>query len=190
VSKGVAHRSTRQAYAFDEDVVKIALTECAMVRSSARLAAQRLKAKGIRVPRQTLETWMHDTRADDYQEIRDNLAGPMQRKIAVEHEDNALEGAAVTRKLWQKLNENLDKIPERDLAGAVRNTTVAAAVSTDKALETRERPVKMPELTIPQWEANRDELIKLGLLDDTPALDPPDAEVVEDRSPADAERSA
>jgi hypothetical protein len=125
-------------------VVKIALTEAAMVQGNCGLAAKRmLETHGVSVARSTIENWMHNTRADEYQTIRDDLAGPIQRKIAVEHEDNAIEASRINRKLWARLDKSIDQIPERDLAGAVRNTTVAMGVSTDKALTARERRVMM-----------------------------------------------
>src|ERR1700733_8786991 len=127
-----------------EDVVNAALMELALAGGSAKRAEARLHEKGIEVPRQTLERWRDDVHAVRYIETRDDRAAQVQRVIAAEHEDLAIQGAQLTRELIQRTKERIAEIPDRDLPGALRNAATSAAISTDKALMARERPVAMP----------------------------------------------
>lgn len=148
---------------YDEDVATAALTELALCGGSGTRAVRRLKEKGIEVARTTLVEWRDDTRSEEYAAIRDETAARVQRIIAAEHEDLAIKGAELTRELLTRTKERIGEIPDRDLPGALRNAATATAISTDKALMARERPVVMPPAS-----RNLDEVVKgleaLGVL--------------------------
>lgn len=171
--------------------VTMALQQLAAEGGSTFRAARELKAQGVHVDRHTLQRWRDSSHCEQYLTIRDALQGAEQRRLAARHEDLARKGADVTEALWGRLEGEVTELPSRDVPGALRNAATALGISTDKILTTRERPVVMPAGR--SFEEIEKSLIAMGVLvrdqPEAPALDVPDAEVIEDAEVAANRRS-
>ncbi len=181
----VPEREHKPGEPYDEPIVLAALLELALAGGSPTRAARRLKERGTPVSRQVLQKWL-DTRAEQYAQIRDEQARAIQARIAVEHEDLAIQAAGVTRKLLARLDEEASDIPIRDVAGAARNAGTIAGISTDKQMLTRERPLPLSQPPRAVAELERS-LVSLGVAvivepGTLAHVEVPDAEVVEENS--------
>ena len=105
---------------------------------SAAQAARRMRERGTPVAKQTLQRWKG---SEQYARIRDQQALAVQKVIAREMEDTAIQAAGVTRKLLARLDAEAADIPLRDVAGAARNAGTIAGISTQNQMFTRERPL-------------------------------------------------
>lgn len=178
----------RNGQAHDATTKTAALMELALAGGSATRAARRLKERGTPVPKRTLELWRGTA---EYAEVRDHQALEVQKEIAREHEDLAIQAAGVTRRLLSRLDKEADDLPLRDVPGAARNTGTIAGISTDKQMLTRERPLptRAPDRDIQEiFRALKAISPNLVVGDDEPprALDLPDVEVIEDTAATDA----
>jgi hypothetical protein len=158
--------------------VKMALQTLAVENGSAYRASRELKEQGINVGKATLARWRDGSHSEEYLEIRDQLQGAEQRRLAARHEDLSRKGADVTEALWQRLETEVEALPSRDVPGALRNAATALGISTDKILTTRERPVVMP----PEHRTGEQILAQLEAMGAVKQIEPPvvDAEVVEE----------
>lgn len=107
---------------YDDETVELALTAVALSGGSASRACRRLKDEhGVTLRRGTLEHWVRATHAAQYAEIRDRRAGEVQRKVAAQFEDVAIESSEVTMEMLTRLRQEVPDIPTRELPAAVRN---------------------------------------------------------------------
>jgi hypothetical protein len=119
----------------------MALTTLALYDGSAARAARKLEQIGQPVPRATLEDWRDHRRAEQYAKIRDETAPAIQRQIAAQWEDSARRAVQLQERALARVEEELPNIPPRDLPGALRNISTTAAISIDKVMLARERPL-------------------------------------------------
>lgn len=112
-------------------------------RAALGTAAAASRATGI--PERTLARWVSETHRDRYLAIRAETADTIHQTIAAETEDLVLEMAATRRKALQRLDANIDDLPPKDAAGAVKNLALAEAAGTDKALTLRGKATTITE---------------------------------------------
>jgi hypothetical protein len=124
----------------DDETVEVALTEVALCGGSTALASKRLAERGILVKKSVMDNWKLRY-PERYAQIRDQRAAEIQRLVAAAHEDLALKAAALTAKVLERTEKELDEIPARDLAGALRNVATTGGISVDKLTVARERPL-------------------------------------------------
>lgn len=100
-----------------------------------------LKKDEISFPHQTLSYWKHRY-ADRYQAIREDVLPAVRAKAADEHMDLAERLMQANRQVIDRTIENTHLLEPRDLPGAARNLSVAAAVETEKAEMLNDRPTQ------------------------------------------------
>ncbi len=114
--------------------VQRGLLAVAVANGNARKAAADLAEdpEGFKVPHRTLYGWKK-REATSYEEIRAKLLPRIRAEAAEQHMRLAEHQASVAGKMTERLEQEIDDIPARDLPGGIRNVTTAAAVHTDKA---------------------------------------------------------
>jgi hypothetical protein len=164
---------------YDLEEVERGLRAVAVAGGNTHLASRRLRdLHGLAVPPSTLRRWIEATHSERYEVIRVEEAERVQRLAASEFEDLGRRSMVIVHKGLDRLENEMDELPLRDVAGAVRNIGVVAGLSQSQVQVTRERP-----LPAPAPDRDLDEILRslkaLGVLvsDDEP---PADAEVVEE----------
>jgi hypothetical protein len=121
---------------------RVGLGALALCSGNGRKAAALLERAGQRIPSRTLYAWRHD-HADLYREIREGAVAKVKADAAEVYTDIAgalIEDAGALR---QRLSENVEDIPARDVPGAIRNVMTGAAIATDKASTLRDEPTSI-----------------------------------------------
>ena len=88
---------------------------------------------------------MRKTHADQYQEIRRQEGGRLRQKAIEAHLDQAAREMAVSAKMTERLEENIDEIPPRDLPGGIRNMDTSVGINVDKAQLLSGQPTEIHE---------------------------------------------
>ena len=109
------------------------LLAVAVANGNTRRAQQALAVEGLDLPRSTLHRWQMETHAERYIQIQADVLPKIRAQAAEQHMELAERGMAVEQKLLDKLEEEVNEIPSRDLAGAARNVATGTAIHTDKA---------------------------------------------------------
>lgn len=116
------------------------LLEVAVANGNVRRAAQALAEDGIEVGKSTLERWYKHAHRDRYLQIQAEVLPRVRAQAAEQHMDLAERGMQVEHRILSKLEQEVEEIPSRDLAGAARNVATGAAIHTDKASVLRGEP--------------------------------------------------
>jgi hypothetical protein len=181
MSTAVASLRTPKA-PYGEETIRASLLQVAVEDGNRSNAQRELRKKGISVSRATLARWCDHDHADLYLSIRDEVQNVRQRKHAAEMEDSVSRGIEITRRYWERADEVLDELPPRDVSTGLRNVGVTLGIQIQRTLELREKPVVMPKGSKTAEETIR-ALEALGVASrvesSRPAIDVPDAEVVE-----------
>lgn len=156
----------------------MALASCNCERAATSLAEQDLPP----VPARTLRKWRQE-HADLYARVERDVLPQIRADLAADYTDLARYQLEVARKVLDRLNaeaDDPDKLPTRDLAGALRNVKVSAAVGTDKSQLLRGEPTERKEYRSGAAAELERRLRALGVVIEG---EPPivDAEVVDDR---------
>lgn len=156
-----------------------ALVAVAWASGNSRRAAASLEEQGFPVPERTLRLWKRD-HAELYQRVEQDVLPRVRAELASDFTDLARYELAVARKVLDRLHDEADdpeKLPTRDLPGALRNVKVSGAVGVDKAAMLRDEPTSTVR-HISVAETLRS-LKALGVVIEGAAEDVTDAEVVE-----------
>jgi hypothetical protein len=165
---------------YDLEEIERGLRAVALAGGNTRLASRRLRdLHGLAVPPSTLRRWIEATHSERYEVIRVEEAERVQRLAASEFEDLGRRSMVIVHKGLDRLEREMDQLPLRDVAGAVRNVGVVAGLSQSQVQVTRERPL----VTKREHVRDLDEIFRaLRAIDPRLVIDdePPDAEVVEE----------
>jgi hypothetical protein len=115
---------------------------------NSRKAAERMKAAGYPVPRETLRGWMTDTHADEYRPARIFYRDRLYEELAEEFQEVERRALESTRKALDKHDELLaagDIKGATSIANAARNTSTVSGISFDKASLAHGRPTQVTE---------------------------------------------
>jgi hypothetical protein len=132
-----------------EWVVERGLMALAIHNGNSRRARDFLAKDGIKIAYQTLQAWARQRYPDRYQALREDILPKVRAKAADEHMDLAERLMRTNRKLLDRLHENVDEIKPGELAGAVRNMSVSAAVETEKAQLLNDQPTSRVATNMP-----------------------------------------
>jgi hypothetical protein len=169
------------------EAIERGLFVLALSGTNAGRASKQLAEQGMSIPPATLRRWANETHSERYAAIRDEHAAEVQKRVAREQEDIAIKAAAVTAKLLDRLDAEVDTLDKRDLSTAARNTGTIGGIAVSRLMETRERP-------LPARAPDRDlDAIFRALREISPSLivddPPPDAEAVDVDVPAIPQRT-
>ena len=163
---------------YDLEEIERGLRAVAVAGGNTRLASRRLKEMhGLDIPASTLRRWVESVHADRYAEVRVEEAERVQRLAASEFEDLGRRAMRITHKGLDRLENEMDDLPLRDVPAAVRNVATVAGISQSNVQMTRERPViTRTTATISEAPEIIKRLEAMKILEP----DPLDAQVVED----------
>jgi hypothetical protein len=163
---------------YDIEQIERGLRAVAVAGGNTRLASRRLRdLHGVEIPASTLRRWVESVHSDRYAEVRVEEAERVQRLAASEFEDLGRRSMVIVHKGLDRLEKEMDELPLRDVAGAVRNIGTVAGIAQSHVQVTRERPV----VTKREHVRDLDEIFR-ALRQISPDLvvdEPEDAEVVD-----------
>jgi hypothetical protein len=139
-----AKRIRKPRYSAQE--IERALMYIALYDSQAK-AHQALEEHGHKPPcRQTLSDWTR-SHAGRLAELERDIVPKRRELMARIHERDALQQAEIVQKLNQRLLDNVDRVPVRDLAGAINRIDTSRAINVDKAALLRGMPTTITQHT-------------------------------------------
>lgn len=163
---------------YSAEQIRDGLTALALCNGNGRQAQKLLKDFGTEIPHRTLTDWRAQVHADEYQQVQRGVLDRLKERTAEKHMQMAERRAEVADLLLGRLEDEVDKIPPRDLSGALRNVDVGIGIHQTKAAELRGDPAvveqhhKYPELIR--------SMRSMGIVVETqPAIDVPSTEVPE-----------
>lgn len=130
-AKPATKKRTQRSY--NEREIELALSTVAFLNGNTRQAHKELKQAGLSINPATLWRWSRKKYVEKYEEIRREVTPRAREWAAERHMALADEHMEINRSLLERLRGTVEDIPARDLPGAVRNVSTAAAIETDKA---------------------------------------------------------
>ena len=151
----------RKDYSVEE--IEKGLLAVAYWNGNTRKAAAMLQESDppLQINHATLYYWVRNNHAQTYERIRQELAPKVQARAAEEHSALAAKQIAVSGEMTERLSRKSHHIPARDLPGAIRNLSTAAAIHEDKTDLLRGEPGRR-EAQKSATELLRGLAIKLG----------------------------
>jgi hypothetical protein len=116
---------------YDLKTVEAGLLALASWRGSPTNASRTLAEQGIKIPKETLQTWKK-VHAARYHEIEAEILPHIRQALAAHQELIARRASEVALDMIELTATQMKEIPARDLPSAVRNMEVTAATATDK----------------------------------------------------------
>jgi hypothetical protein len=110
-------------------------------------ALQAMEEHGHKPPSDTTVSQWIRTHADKYAEIQRDVVPKRRELMARLHDRDALQQAEIVQKLNQRLLDNVDRVPVRDLAGAINRIDTSRAINVDKAALLRGMPTTITQHT-------------------------------------------
>jgi hypothetical protein len=117
---------------YSEDEIGRALYAVALASGNHARASRDLAEAGIDIPSRTLHDWTRDKHRQRYEEIKLEAIPEIYAHLADEMESLVSYQLDVERKLTEKIEDEIDELPPRELAGALRNVAVSRGISLDK----------------------------------------------------------
>jgi hypothetical protein len=114
------------------------LVAIALCSGNTSRAHRELEAQGLSISRPTLDRWK---RAEDYRRVRADVLPQLKQMQAEANTNLATQQMEVSAQITERLANEVDEIPVRDLPGSARNMSVSSAVHTDKARDLRDENV-------------------------------------------------
>jgi len=133
-------RSKYTALEVEQGLHAVALSSGNIPRALKLLAEQ-----DAEIPESTLREWVGKTHAERYSRVCDEVLPRVYGAMAQQSEDAAMRLAEVETQLAERMSEESDNLKAGEVAGALRNVTVAKAVNVDKASLIRGRPTAITE---------------------------------------------
>jgi hypothetical protein len=127
---------------FNEEEIERGLVALALYSGNSRRASKALKGQGLSVGATTLRRWKDDLHPEQYRKLQQDVLPEVRERAAEMHTDLAEREVELSGRLVRDLGERMDKekMPVRDLPGAIRNLDVGAGVNRTKAGELRNEP--------------------------------------------------
>ena len=135
-----AEETRRSSYSVEQ--IEAGLAAMAMWHGNSRQASRVLKEAGLEIPHTTLVEWPK-AYPERFQELREQVVPQVREKLAQMFEVAGMRGAELTIKTMEQFAEKADTLDTRDLPGAIRNISTAAAISVDKSSLLRGLPTEI-----------------------------------------------
>lgn len=130
----------RSQYSLED--IEAGLAAMAIWHGNANQAHRVLKEQGREIPTRTLLNWRH-AYPERYQELGEQVVPQVREKLAQLFEVAGMRGAEITIDTMELFAKEAKELPARDLAGAIRNISTAAAISVDKSSLLRGLPTEI-----------------------------------------------
>jgi hypothetical protein len=121
------------------------LVALALTSGNTRAAARTLTEQGLRVSHQTLGNWSKRNGGEEYERVRAQVLPRVRAYAAEKHMALADSMVELAGEMGKRLKLEHQDMPIRDVAGAIRNVSTAAGISTDKARDLRGDPTAVVE---------------------------------------------
>jgi hypothetical protein len=115
------------------------LVALALSSGSSRKAADLLAGQGLTVSETTLRRWANDSR-ERYEAVRREVMPRIREQLAEQHSELAQRAMEVETALIERLRQEQDQIPTRELHTNIRDLSVAGGIATDKGRALRGDP--------------------------------------------------
>jgi len=127
----VPHRAAKHS----AEQIEAALVVLALESGNVRRARKKLAEMDIfdKVPPATTITRWPETYRERYAEIRSEVAPRIKARMADTHDDLATRLASLEHQVLDQLEQEVADLSGKDKAALLRNSSIAAAVHTDKA---------------------------------------------------------
>jgi hypothetical protein len=160
----------RRRRIYNQEEIERGLYAVAMASGNLARASRELAETGLNIPSRTLSDWTRDKHRERYEEIKLEAIPEIYARLADEMESLVSYQLDVERKLTKKIDDEIDELPPRELAGALRNVATSRGISLDKTERIRGRPAKEPPPTYENFEEllNRIERLSGGAIKRVP----------------------
>lgn len=147
---------------YTEEEIQTGLTLMAYCGGNSRRAAREWqKQTGQHIEHSILRDWATRLHVERYQRIQAAVSD----HLADLSESVALKANTLAAETLDRVEDNMDQIPPRDLSTTFRNLQVGAGVATDKSLLLRGRPTQITESRDASSLVRK--LIKQGVIEGT-----------------------
>lgn len=138
-----AGRTVARRPRYGNPEIERALIAVAYTNGNTHQAARDLAEDGLNIDHKTLWRWSRRLHVDRYEELRAEVLPRIRAHAAERHMALADAQMDVSRRMTERLAEEIEDVPARDLPGGIRNVTTAAAVHTDKAQLLNDQPTQI-----------------------------------------------
>lgn len=139
-------KPVRERPTYDPEQVErglIALAEC---NGNGRKAERLLAQDGISIAQATLYEWKNHRKVEQYERVKAEVLPKVRLKAAERHMDLSDRLMDTEGLILERLNQNVDNLDPRDLAGSLRNVSTSGAIHTDKAQLLADQPTEIRRL--------------------------------------------
>lgn len=127
---------------YDEETVRLAMTQVALCAGNCRDASQRMSELGAPVPQATIKAWT-SSRQSLLDELRAEVIPKINQRIARRAEDLAERYARIEEAMAQRLEDELDSLQPKELSRSIKDVAISRGISTEKALLMRNQPMAL-----------------------------------------------
>lgn len=127
------------------EMIEMGLMTLATCGGRTSVAAQTLAAKGIEIPKGTLNYWRYDLYPNRYRDIVDRYSATIEREIVNNVRALALRASEAAHKMLELEEQRIVEGDVRDAAGSLRNIATAIGISVDKIMILEGRPNQITE---------------------------------------------
>lgn len=141
-------KPVRERPTYDPEQVERGLLALAECNGNGR-KAERLLAEDEGTPHidhATLYRWKVHQHAEQYERVKAEVLPKVRLKAAERHMDLSDRLMDTEGLILERLNQNVDNLDPRDLAGSLRNVSTSGAIHTDKAQLLADQPTEIRRL--------------------------------------------
>lgn len=131
--------------AYDAETVDLALLTCAMVGGNYRRASDLLAARGVDVPKTTIQKWSRIQYPNRYRDLADRHAAAIEGRIVARVREIVTASWDVTADAIDLARERIESGDVKDPALAAKALASASAIATDRLLLLTDRPTTITQ---------------------------------------------